>query len=190
LKTTAVYVTHDQVEAMTMGHRIAVMKDGRIQQVGTPYEVYENPANLFVATFIGTPQMNFVPAKIEEGGTRLVASGFTIPVPASLRAATASAGGRSVTVGIRPENLVEASKEARGETIRVPVEIEIVEPLGHDVIVHGKVGDDVLVAKLDPRQIPKIGSRIELLAELDSLHLFDSATELRLDAARKNGGPA
>ncbi|HKB72210.1 MAG TPA: sn-glycerol-3-phosphate ABC transporter ATP-binding protein UgpC, partial [Thermoanaerobaculia bacterium] len=83
LRTTAVYVTHDQVEAMTMGHRIAVMKDGRIQQVGTPYEVYEKPSNLFVANFIGTPPMNFIPATIAAGGTTLTASGMSIPVPAS-----------------------------------------------------------------------------------------------------------
>jgi multiple sugar transport system ATP-binding protein len=190
LKTTAVYVTHDQVEAMTMGHRIAVMKDGRIQQVGTPYEVYESPSNLFVANFIGTPPMNFMPATIGEEGARLVASGIGIPVPASLRAVTAPLGGRRVVVGIRPENLVEVSKEARGETLRIPVEVEIVEPLGHEVIVHGRIGDDVLVAKLDPRQVPAIGSSIELLAELDALHLFDAATELRLGAGKKTGGSA
>jgi multiple sugar transport system ATP-binding protein len=190
LRTTAIYVTHDQVEAMTMGHRIAVMKDGRIQQVGTPYEVYDRPANLFVATFIGTPPMNFVPATIADGGAALAASGMRIPVPASRRALTAGGDGRAVTAGLRPENVLEAGKPARGETLRVAVEVEIVEPLGHEVIVHGRIGGDLLVAKLDPRQVPKPGATIELDLELDALHLFDAKTELRLDAGANAGEPS
>src|SRR5512143_626747 len=89
LKTTSVYVTHDQVEAMTMGHRIAVMKDGKLQQVGTPLDVYEKPQNVFVATFIGTPPMNFLKATLGEGGATLAGPKFSIPVPPSLRPATA-----------------------------------------------------------------------------------------------------
>ena len=88
LQTTTIYVTHDQVEAMTMGHRIAVLKDGDLQQVGTPLEVYETPANLFVAQFIGTPPMNFVAATIGDGGATLAAAKFTLPVPAALRPVT------------------------------------------------------------------------------------------------------
>ncbi len=180
LRTTCVYVTHDQVEAMTMGHRIAVMKDGKLQQVGTPLEVYEHPENLFVANFIGTPPMNFVSATLEDGGSRLAASKFSLPVPASLRAATAGKDGRRLVVGVRPENLVDPGKSARGETATVTVTVEIVEPLGHEVIVHGRVGDDVLVSKLDPHKVPAVGSTIDLVVELDALHLFDAATEKRL----------
>ncbi|HSB35679.1 MAG TPA: sn-glycerol-3-phosphate ABC transporter ATP-binding protein UgpC [Thermoanaerobaculia bacterium] len=180
LKTTSVYVTHDQVEAMTMGSRIAVMKDGRLQQVGTPLEVYERPANLFVANFIGTPPMNFFPAAVADRGARLAAGTFSLPVPASMRAPLAEKDGLRVVVGVRPENLLEAGKPARGETASLSVEVEIVEPLGHEVVVHTRIGDDRIVAKLDPHRVPAIASTIEMVIELDAMHLFDAATGRRL----------
>src|SRR4051794_15017842 len=98
LKTTTVYVTHDQIEAMTMGHRIAVMQSGKLQQVGTPLEVYEQPANLFVASFIGTPPMNLVPATLADGGATVVASGLRLPVPPAYRAATNGRDGAKVVL--------------------------------------------------------------------------------------------
>jgi multiple sugar transport system ATP-binding protein len=179
LQTTTVYVTHDQVEAMTMGHRIAVMKAGKLQQVGTPLEVYEKPANLFVAGFIGTPPMNFVPAVVAKGGASLSASGFELPVPDAWRPAVHD--GLKVVVGIRPENVREA---ARGEmaTARVRGRVDFVEPLGHEVIVHAKVGDELLVAKADPHRAPEMGSEMDLEVELDALHLFDAASEQRLSS--------
>jgi multiple sugar transport system ATP-binding protein len=176
LQTTTVYVTHDQIEAMTMGHRIAIMKTGQLQQVGTPLEVYERPANLFVAGFIGTPPMNFIPATLTDGG--ISASGFRLPLPGPWRAAARS--GQKVVVGIRPENVREASRG--GETARVDAKVDFVEPLGHEVIVHGRIGDDILVAKLDPHRAPEMGSDIGLEIELGALHLFDAATEQRLPA--------
>jgi multiple sugar transport system ATP-binding protein len=183
LQTTTVYVTHDQVEAMTMGHRIAVMNAGRLQQVGTPLEVYDRPVNLFVASFIGTPPMNFVPATLQDGGATLVASGFTLAVPAGLRDAAAGGDGRKVVLGIRPENLRGVEREARAgtaETARLAGQVEFVEPLGHEVIVHTKVGEDLLVAKLEPHRAPEMGDPIELAVELDALHLFDAQSEARL----------
>ena len=182
LQTTTVYVTHDQVEAMTMGHRIAVMKDGALQQVGTPREVYEQPRNVFVASFIGTPPMSFIHARVEGGGATLAATKYRLAVPASLRPLTNGKEGLEVVVGVRPENVLAADRGGRGETATVSAEIEIVEPLGHEVIVHGRVGDDVLVAKIEPHRAPRMGSRIDLVIELDSLHLFDAATERRLTA--------
>jgi multiple sugar transport system ATP-binding protein len=182
LKTTAVYVTHDQVEAMTMGHRIAVMKEGKLQQVGTPLEVYAKPQNLFVAQFIGTPPMNFFGATIRQGGALLEAATFNLVVPGSLRPLTVGKDGKRVVVGIRPENIRETGKDARGETARLTVEVDMVEPLGHEVIVHGRVGDDVLIAKLEPHHVPRLGDRIEVALELDTLHLFDAETERRLVA--------
>ncbi len=182
LQTTTVYVTHDQVEAMTMGHRIAVMKDGKLQQVGTPLEVYEHPANVFVASFIGTPPMNFVRATLGEGGTRLQAGTFSLPVPEALRSATAGKDGRAVLLGVRPENVRGATDQLRGPVSPVKVTIEVLEPLGHEVIIHGKTGNDVLVAKLDPHQAPRLGDELELSLELDQLHLFDAETEGRLGA--------
>jgi multiple sugar transport system ATP-binding protein len=180
LKTTTVYVTHDQVEAMTMGRRIAVMHAGKLQQVGTPLEVYDRPRNMFVAKFIGTPPMNFFAATVSRDGSRLEAGALSLPVPASLRPITDRHAGKDVQVGIRPENLVESGKPSRGETARLDLEVELVEPLGHEVIVHCRAGNDLLAAKLDPSRIPEAGSSVALQVELDSLHLFDAKTEERL----------
>ncbi|MFY9550803.1 MAG: sn-glycerol-3-phosphate ABC transporter ATP-binding protein UgpC [Thermoanaerobaculia bacterium] len=180
LQTTTVYVTHDQVEAMTMGSRISVMKDGRIQQVGTPLEIYDRPNNLFVANFIGAPPMNFVAATVRDGGATLAASKFVLPVPDALRAATAGRDGANVVVGIRPEHIGDPSEPARGQTAKLPAEIEIVEPLGDEVIVHARVGDDLLVYKVEPSAAPEPGQKREIAVELDRLHLFDAATEARL----------
>lgn len=182
LRTTCIYVTHDQVEAMTMGHRIAVMKDGKLQQCGTPLEVYETPANLFVASFIGTPPMNFMRTTLTDGASRLAAGTFSLPVPENWRAAAAGRDGRPVIVGVRPENVLGPGGTPRGATARVPVTIDAVEPLGHEVIVHSKAGEDLLVAKLDPHRAPHLGESMELEIELEKLHLFDAVTELRLGA--------
>ena len=183
LKTTTVYVTHDQVEAMTMGHRIAVMKDGKLQQVGTPLEVYERPANMFVAAFIGTPPMNFVKASLKDGGATLQAATFSLPVPASQRELTSGKDGKGVVLGIRAENLSDGSRPTRGETAKIPATVEIAEPLGHEVLVYARVGgDDLVVAKVDPHRAPSPDQKIELVVELESLHLFDAATESRLSA--------
>jgi len=159
------------------------MRAGKLQQVGTPLEVYETPANLFVASFIGTPPMNFIPAALADGGATIVASGFRLPVPESLRAATAGRDGLKVVAGLRPENIREAPREGGGATVPLRAKVEFVEPLGHEVIVHGRVGDVLLVAKADPHRAPEMGSEVDLLAEADALHLFDAGTEQRLTPA-------
>jgi len=172
LNATVVYVTHDQIEAMTMGHRIAVMKEGRIQQVGTPLEVYDAPANVFVAQFIGTPPMNFIDAVVNDG--RLEAKGFSLPTSRPL------ANGQNLRVGIRPENILSTERQARGATAPIQATIEMVEPIGHEAIVHGRVGQDVLVTSLDAHRMPRVGDAIDLVVEVDALHLFDAATEARV----------
>jgi multiple sugar transport system ATP-binding protein len=182
LETTTVYVTHDQIEAMTMGHRIAVMRAGALQQVGTPLEVYEQPANLFVAGFIGTPPMNFVPAVLGDGGGTLVAADFRLDLPARWRAAAAGGGGRRVVLGVRPENVREAAREGTGAALPLTARVEFVEPLGHEAIVHGRVGEDLIVAKVDPHRAPEMGAEIRLVMEVDAVHLFDAASERRLGA--------
>ncbi|HEX7807503.1 MAG TPA: sn-glycerol-3-phosphate ABC transporter ATP-binding protein UgpC [Thermoanaerobaculia bacterium] len=176
LQTTCVYVTHDQVEAMTMGHRIAVMNGGRIQQVGTPLEVYDKPANVFVAQFIGTPPMNFFDAIVNDG--RLDAAKFSIPVPERLR--TMTRNGQKVLVGVRPENILAPGEQGRGATATVPGLVDIVEPIGHEAIVHTRVGDDLLVASFDSHNLPRAGETIELVIELDAMHLFDAESQLRI----------
>jgi multiple sugar transport system ATP-binding protein len=154
LGTTSVYVTHDQIEAMTMGHRITVMRDGKIQQVGTPREVYEHPANSFVAQFIGTPPMNLVPATVENG------MAFSIPVKAE--------NGRKVILGIRPEHL------NHGGSIKAVV--DVVEPIGHESIVYATAGDQKLTMIFDPHDTPKTGETISLSVDPQRVHLFDAET--------------
>ncbi len=186
LATTTVYVTHDQVEAMTMGDRIAVMLKGRLQQVGTPLEVYEQPANLFVAGFIGTPPMNLLPGVLAGQGASVATSGLEVRLPARLAAAARGQDGRQVVLGIRPENVREPERAgAGGGAARQPVaaRVEFVEPLGHEVIVHGRVGDDLLIAKVDPHRAPRMGDDLALALETDAVHLFDAASEQRIAPA-------
>jgi multiple sugar transport system ATP-binding protein len=198
LRTTTVYVTHDQVEAMTMGHRIAVMLKGKLQQVGTPLEVYERPANLFVAGFIGTPPMNFLPGVLAglagDAATVIVATGdLELRLPAGLQAATRGQEGRRVVVGIRPENLREpgwgggAPGTLGGNALQpLTARVEFVEPLGYEVIVHGRVGDHLLIAKVDSHRapaIPAIGSELAMALQTDAVHLFDAASEQRIAPA-------
>jgi len=175
LGVTTVYVTHDQTEAMTMGHRIAVMKDGKLQQVGTPLEVYERPENLFVAQFIGTPPMNFLSGIISADGAAVEGKGFRLPVPAEL--ASQGRAGRAVLVGIRPEHLLVS-----GGGPALAAQVEILEPLGDQLVVHAKLEDAPLVFKVDPHRVLKIGQTVEVFVGSDHLHLFDAATERRLTA--------
>jgi multiple sugar transport system ATP-binding protein len=179
LRTTTIYVTHDQVEAMTMGKRIAVLKDGRLQQMGTPLEVYERPVNVFVANFIGTPPMNFFSATVEGGGATLRAVTFSLPTPTEWRAVTAAKNGQRVLVGIRPEKIEIAESGAAGTGI-VTVTVEVLELLGSEAIFHGRVGNDILVTKTESRRAPEIGQTVPLKLDIDALHLFDAETERRL----------
>jgi multiple sugar transport system ATP-binding protein len=182
LETTTVYVTHDQVEAMTMGSRIAVMKDGRIQQIGEPLEIYDHPANVFVAGFIGTPPMNLLPATITGGGATLAGAGFSLPVPRSLAAAARARDGQAVLVGLRPE-IFRRSGEARDGSANATLDAiaDVVEPLGDEVIVHARIAETAVVCKLDPRNAPAMGDRIALTVDLDRIHLFDAKALDRIE---------
>jgi multiple sugar transport system ATP-binding protein len=182
LGTTTIYVTHDQVEAMTMGSRIAVMRSGRIQQIGAPLEIYRKPANLFVAQFIGAPPMNFLSGRVEERAEAVVTDFFFLPLPQSVRAALAGGGGRRVVVGIRPENVHPAEAVSPGDRTAAVLEVENVEPLGDEVVVHGRVGSDPIICKLGPQRVPLVGERLPIAFDLDRLHFFDPETELSLAA--------
>ncbi|HEX6201464.1 MAG TPA: sn-glycerol-3-phosphate ABC transporter ATP-binding protein UgpC [Thermoanaerobaculia bacterium] len=173
LGTTVVYVTHDQVEAMTMGDRIAVLEAGRLQQVGPPLGVYERPDNLFVGGFIGTPPMNLLPATVEDGA--LAGDGFRLPVPPAHAAAAQGAAGRPVVVGIRPEHFARAAGTAPPGTAPLALSIEIVETLGHEAIAYGRVGEALVAAALDPHFTAEAGERVELAVDLGAVHLFDPA---------------
>ena len=187
LKTTTVYVTHDQVEAMTLGHRIAVLapmgkdRKSNLKQVGTPLELYDRPQNVFVAKFIGTPNMNMVQATVNGDGTRLQAKGFTAPVPGHLQAGLKPHAGREILLGIRPEHVGEAA--AHGWTVTAPLggAVEIIETIGHEVIVHFRCGDDVIIAKLGAHRIPGFGDQVDLVLNAEAMHLFDPQTEQRIE---------
>ena len=180
LGTTTIYVTHDQVEAMTMGSRIALLRAGRIQQVGKPLEIYERPRNLFVAAFIGTPPMNFLRARLG-GGNAITGTGLALPLPPGIRPG-AGEDGQALVLGIRPENVVEAGHREASLSSPFSVEVEFVEPLGDEVIVHGRLGDEALLCKLGPREVPDAGSRLDLAIEWERMHVFNADTELRMTA--------
>ncbi|PWL34661.1 sn-glycerol-3-phosphate ABC transporter ATP-binding protein UgpC [Marivita sp. XM-24bin2] len=161
---TIIFVTHDQVEAMTMADRIVIMKDGHIQQVGTPAEVYHKPANTFVARFIGAPSMNMLSGTVAQGGLRL-GSGEVLDLRLD------AADGYPVTVGVRPEDLHPGDGPA---LVRGPVTVR--EPLGHETLIYvGAEGQEV-IAKADGRTPPEVGEEVTLTAALDTLHVFDAAT--------------
>ncbi len=176
LQITSVYVTHDQVEAMTMGHRITVMSKGYIMQVGTPLELYDRPENLFVARFIGTPPMNMFEGTISNDGDHVATPALKLPLSGPLAAVGAAHRGKKVTVGVRPEHI-----NAHGEgQVALESEVDVVEPLGHEVIAYAHVGETRLVAKLDAHHIPELGETLKLGVRCDSLHLFDPVSEKRL----------
>ncbi len=180
LQTTIIYVTHDQVEAMTMGTRIVVMKDGLKQQEGPPLELYFRPANRFVAGFIGSPAMNFVKADLvaEGGSLRLQTLGTTLKIPADKASRLKGYNERQVTFGIRPEDLVEAPSPIPGETIEVLV--EVMEPLGSEVFLDTKVGETSLIARAEPKTEAKPHSRLYLKPLMENMHLFDLKDERAL----------
>ena len=168
LQTTTIYVTHDQVEAMTLGDRIAVMKDGVIHQYAAPQETYDHPRNQFVGGFIGSPAMNFLSARIasEDGGTVLVGGGFRLALP-QVKGEDLSG---EVVVGIRPEDLDGPVSE--GENT-MEMTVRVTEPLGNELLVYADCGDERVVANLDPHRKVEVDSTIHLQVSIDSVHLFD-----------------
>ena len=176
LQTTIIYVTHDQVEAMTMGTKIVIMKDGEIQQVGTPMEVYEYPVNLFVGGFIGSPAMNFIPAKIISKDSRLYvdAGSFELLIPSQKEQYLQRKINEEVIFGIRPENIQDrsfAEKSIQGSIIKAVA--DVIEPLGPEVQLTVTSGEHGLVARVDPRTQVKLSEEIELVLNMDKIHLFE-----------------
>ncbi|MBA3796671.1 MAG: sn-glycerol-3-phosphate ABC transporter ATP-binding protein UgpC [Chloroflexi bacterium] len=174
LKTTTVYVTHDQVEAMTMGDRIAVMNDGLLQQVGTPQELYEKPVNRFVAGFIGSPAMNFLDATVtrENGQVTLKAGDFVAAAPPAVAAELQGSSTESVTIGFRPEHLEAEKSTPDSATIRVRT--DVVEFLGSEELLHVSVAEQPLLALVDADLRVRPGDLLDLWLPLDRLHVFDS----------------
>ena len=179
-RTTSVYVTHDQVEAMTLADRIVVLRDGYIEQVGTPDDLYARPVNRFVASFIGSPTMNFLDAGIEAangGVTVSVDGGPRLPVPASLTARYAAHAGRPVAFGIRPEHINNIRTEAADDGL-VPIEItvELTEPLGADTLIFTKLGDTEIICRATAVARMTPGQPAKLNVDMNQMHLFDRET--------------
>jgi multiple sugar transport system ATP-binding protein len=176
LGVTTVYVTHDQTEALTMGDRIAVLKDGILQQVGTPRDLYEKPNNVFVAGFIGSPAMNLFPADVVDGGVKF----GTATIPVGRR--TLSSAGSSVVIGARPEDMTVGSASNSG----IPVKVDVVEELGADGYLYGHTDDDArvdFVVRVDGRAHPEAGDTVRLTPLPDRIHVFDAGSGARLEAA-------
>jgi multiple sugar transport system ATP-binding protein len=178
LQATVVYVTHDQVEAMTMGDRIVIMKDGLIQQVGAPLHVYAEPQNQFVAGFIGSPAMNFISCTVaaRNGGLLFTAPGFALPVPTGKAKALAAYKDKPVTMGIRPEDMHEATPQDPAGSL-FDAKVEVVEPIGHEIYLDVMVGNNEIIARVSPDTPVKVGQTIKLAASLEKLHAFDPQTE-------------
>ncbi|HEX5504342.1 MAG TPA: ABC transporter ATP-binding protein [Thermomicrobiales bacterium] len=193
LHVTTIYVTHDQVEAMTMGDRIAVMRDGILQQFATPQELYDSPTNMFVAGFIGSPAMNFLPAKVEGDGDGLYITdpSFRLRVPREHEPLVAKKKGEPVIFGIRPEDIeLQQYAEADWRDNVLQSRVEVLEPLGSEILVHAaadghsaggtiSVEDrpDMFVARVDPRAQLTMGQTVPLAFNMSRLHIFDPQTE-------------
>ena len=180
LQTTIVYVTHDQIEAMTLADRIVVMNEGVIMQQGSPLEVYNNPANLFVAGFIGSPAMNFLDVKVISENDKLLTVGenFELTVPDKLRERFQSAEGRDLILGIRPEHIYDYEIKGSfpgGE--RLNSVIEVVEPIGSEVVLLATCGSSQLTARVDPQTQAKPQRPLELILDAHHMHLFDRDTK-------------
>ncbi len=174
LGVTSVYVTHDQVEAMTMGDRIVVMNAGKVQQVDTPLALYDRPANLFVATFIGSPPMNVFRGTLErgDGGAVFRAGAVAVAIAEQRASRFARYLGKPLVAGVRPEhvyvtNAPPTAKPARGFAV------DVVEPLGNATLLHAKAGDQDLTASLGPQPLPDSGLSVELFIDVAKMHFFD-----------------
>ncbi len=182
LQTTFIYVTHDQTEAMTMGSKIVVMKDGIAQQVASPSELYNEPCNMFVAGFIGSPQMNFIDATLtkEDGGVYLVNDAFKVKLPdgKASRPELAEYFGKVVTMGIRPENIYDDEAHlAMFPDCKLPVLVTHTEMMGAETYLYIKVGQSSFIARVNPRTTAKIDDTIDVVFDNNKINLFDKETE-------------
>jgi multiple sugar transport system ATP-binding protein len=178
LETTAIYVTHDQVEAMTLGSRVVVMKDGWVQQVGEPMEIYSRPQNRFVAGFIGSPAMNFIPTRLTEsnGGLYAEASGLKLKVPADRVARLGAYKGQTVTLGIRPEDL-RVGSSADSSDLAFDAVVDVVEPLGSEILLDVTVAGQSVVARVEPSVKARTHEKVRMAFVPERIHFFDAKTE-------------
>jgi len=184
LKTTFIYVTHDQTEAMTMGTRIAVMRDGIVQQLDSPQTLYDQPSNMFVAGFIGSPAMNFFEAKLDRNNGSLIVDlgSFQLPIPSRKADALGGQIGKPIFFGIRPEDIHDSHYVPPGidASAKFPTNVNVIEPLGAEVYAYVENGGKELVARFDPRTSARVGQPIDVVADMDKMHIFDRESEKAL----------
>jgi len=176
--TTTVYVTHDQVEAMTLADRVVVMNQGIIEQVGAPQELYHNPATRFVAGFIGSPAMNFLPVQVlDDGGLKIqLADGTKLAVPPGKVDRYGPHKGKRMTLGIRPEHLTETRENAKAGIQQMNALVDVVEPMGMETLVHFFIDGVPMCARVDPLTIARPGEILPLAADMNNMHLIDDQT--------------
>jgi len=174
LRGTMIYVTHDQVEAMTLGDRIAVLRSGVLQQVADPFTLYQHPTNAFVAGFIGSPPINLFVADVAASGGALESNGFSLPLPAELTQRLAAYRGRPVRVGLRPEDLSLVPAGPGGE---LPGEVEVREPLGNEVLVYWQTPVGAVVSRVPGQEAPQVGQSARLHFEFACMRFFDPTSE-------------
>ena len=183
LEATMVYVTHDQTEAMTMGDRIVVMRDGLIQQIDEPLSLYNKPVNQFVASFIGSPSMNLIRGKLSSsgGGLSFDEGNMQLALPASYGDQLNDHADQEVILGIRPEDIHDPDTIGRNvETVDIEAQVEVVEPMGNEVFLNLTTGKTAFVARVDPLHMPKIDQTVKLAVEIDKAHFFDINSEENL----------
>ena len=188
LGATMVYVTHDQVEAMTLGDRIVVMKEGHVQQIAEPLALYHRPLNTFVAGFIGSPSMNLVPGSIRRENDGLhfdaLSGELSIALNTAANADTEGYRGRRVVMGARPEDIyVAGSRNLPRAVAEVDLPLVVIEPIGNEIFVYAREGERSLVARVAPQPLPAPGERIRLALDLMKLHFFDAETERAIGVA-------
>jgi len=179
LDATMIYVTHDQVEAMTMGDRIVVMRNGFIQQVGPPMEVYNQPLNQFVAGFIGSPPMNFFEARLvqENGQVELDLKGLRLPLPPAKAKKAEMYVNKNVILGIRPEDISPATEANNPYLAALPATVEVLEPLGAEIILELSCRGYTFTARVDPQMQTRMHDEINICFNMERVHLFDQQTE-------------
>ncbi len=179
VKTTTVYVTHDQVEAMTLADRVVVMNNGRIEQIGTPQELYHQPRTRFVAGFIGSPAMNFIPCQLEQDGNAMrvrVADNIVLPVPPTRVSRYRAVVGKPLILGLRPEHITEPRNGGAAEGREFTVTLDVVEPLGMETMVFFTVAGTEVCSRVEPSSAAGAGEQMRLHADMNHMHLIDPVT--------------
>jgi ABC-type sugar transport system ATPase subunit len=174
--TTIVYVTHDQVEAMTLADRIAVLRAGKLEQFASPNEIYNRPASRFVASFMGSPPMSMVPAKVNADGSRIeLLDGTSLAVPDSRRSMTQAASGRPIELGLRPEHVRPGEAREPGD-VAIDANVEVIEPLGSETLTWLNVGGKSMTGRFPPELGARPGERVRVTLAMSRMHLFDTET--------------